>query len=157
MRSYFDDVIPSSLTPYFRRRSIAPVADADLRRAVSQRLQDWLIFARQPEDPNWGHRGHAAYAIETLCRMMHTLRTGVLGSKAQSAAWALLTFPEPWRQLVAGLPTWKNDPTMDEALNQQVQALIIWGAGQKELGVLNLPGPLENSFSLSRRGKSTKC
>ena len=58
--------------------------------------------------------------------MVHTLRTGTLRSKAQSAAWALTTFPEPWRQLVAESPTWKNDPAVDVALNQQVQALIIW-------------------------------
>ena len=117
---------------------IASVSLADMRQAVAQRLQDWLVFARQPNDPNWGHRGHAAYSIETLCRMLHTLRTGTLESKAQSAAWALTTFPEPWRQLVAESPAWKGDPAVDVLLNQQVQALIIWGARQAELGFPDL-------------------
>jgi Domain of unknown function (DUF4111) len=117
---------------------IAPVSAADLQQAVTQRFHDWSVFARQPDDPNWGHRGHAAYAIETVCRMMQTLRTGTLASKAHAAAWARATFPEPWRQLVAGSAGWKSDPTVDVALNQRVQALILWGAQQAAQGFPDL-------------------
>jgi Domain of unknown function (DUF4111) len=108
------------------------------RQAITQRSHDWVVFARQPDDPNWGHQGHAVYAIETLCRMVHTLRTGTLGRKARSAAWALTTLPEPWRQLVTRSARWKSDPTIDVSLNQRVQALLLRGAQQAEQGFPDL-------------------
>ncbi|WP_019008088.1 nucleotidyltransferase domain-containing protein [Deinococcus aquatilis] len=116
---------------------IAPVSDAQLRRAVLHRLQDWRAFALTPGDPGWSHRGHAVYAAETLCRIAHTLSTGHLSSKPTAVRWAAATFPEPWHTLIISLENWRTDPAIDPDLNRQVQQLILWAAQQidsKSLG-----------------------
>ncbi|WP_425145723.1 aminoglycoside adenylyltransferase domain-containing protein [Deinococcus sp.] len=111
---------------------IAPVSHEHLRRAVTARLHDWHAFALTPNDPGWGHRGHAAYATETVCRMLHTLHTGQLASKADAVAWALSTLPDPWHELVAQAHRWKTDATLDAALNRTVQAFIGWAVRKAE-------------------------
>ena len=56
---------------------IAPVSSDELRAAVRARLPDWADYANHPEDPDWHtHRGEKAYAVETMCRSLHTLATG---------------------------------------------------------------------------------
>lgn len=108
-----------------------PVSAEQVRLAVLHRLHDWRAFALTPDDPNWSHRGHAAYAIETTCRMLHTLETGQLGSKPAAVRWALLNLPD-WRGLIAQVHGWKIDAAVDPELNRQVQALIIWAARVEE-------------------------
>ncbi len=105
-----------------------PVSAGQLRRAVLGRLRDWHAFALTPADPGWSHRGHAAYATETICRMLHTLGTGQLGSKPAAVRWARLHLPEPWRGLVERSASWKNDPAVDPALNAEVREFIVWAA-----------------------------
>lgn len=112
---------------------IAPVSEAQLRRAVLHRLQDWWAFALTPHDPGWGHRGHAVYAAETICRVAHTLGTGQLSSKPAAVRWALSTFPEPWHTLISRLEGWRTDPTIDPELNRRVQGLVVWVAQQAEI------------------------
>lgn len=107
---------------------IAPVSDTQIRRAVLKRLQDWQAFALTPHDPGWGHRGHAVYTAETLCRIAHTLSTGHLSSKPAAVRWALSSFPEPWHTLISRLDGWRNDPAIDPDLNGQVQKLVLWVA-----------------------------
>ena len=107
-----------------------PVSAGQLRRAVLGRLRDWHAFALTPADPGWGHRGHAAYAVETTCRMLQTLQTGELGSKPAAVRWALTRLPEPWRSLVERSANWKNDPAVDPVLNAEVQDFIVWAAQQ---------------------------
>ncbi|WP_161883419.1 aminoglycoside adenylyltransferase domain-containing protein [Deinococcus alpinitundrae] len=110
------------------RMLFEPVSDGQLRRAVLGRLRDWHAFALTPDDPSWSQRSHAAYAIETTCRMLHTLGTGQLGSKPAAVRWARLNLPQPWRTLVERTPNWKNDPAVDAALNAEVQDFIFWAA-----------------------------
>ncbi|THF67976.1 DUF4111 domain-containing protein [Deinococcus sp. Arct2-2] len=107
---------------------VAPVSEAQIRRAVLHRLQDWRAFALTPHDPGWGHRGHAIYAAETMCRIAHTLSTGQLGSKPAAVRWALSTFPEPWQTLISRLDEWRTDPAIDPDLNGRVQGLVLWVA-----------------------------
>ncbi|ANE43308.1 aminoglycoside adenylyltransferase domain-containing protein [Deinococcus puniceus] len=111
---------------------IAPVSEAHIRRAVLNRLHDWRAFALTPHDPGWGHRGHAVYAAETICRIAHTLSTGQLGSKPAAVRWAVLTFPEPWHTLISNLDRWRSDPAIDADLNGRVQGLVVWAAQNVE-------------------------
>ena len=104
-----------------------PVSAEQIRRAVRQRLHDWHAFALTPDDPGWSSRGHAAYAVETTCRMLHTLQTGELGSKPAAVRWALLNLPDPWRRLVERSQAWKNDKAVDHELNSEVQSLYRLG------------------------------
>ncbi len=111
-----------------------PLSAEQIRRAVRHRLHDWHAFALSPSDPGWSHRGHAAYAVETTCRMLHTLQTGALGSKPAAVRWALLNLPEPWRRLIERSQAWKNDDAVDPGLNTEVQGLIVWAAQFAEAG-----------------------
>ncbi|MDB5044996.1 MAG: hypothetical protein JWQ08_1046 [Deinococcus sp.] len=111
---------------------IFPVSDAQVRRAVLRRLQDWRAFALTPHGPGWGHRGHAVYAAETLCRVAHTLSTGQLSSKPAAVCWAAATFPEPWHTLITSLEQWRTDPAIDGELNRRVQELVLWVAQQAD-------------------------
>ena len=110
------------------------VSAEQLRRAVQSRQRDWHAFALTPDDPGWGHRGHAAYATETICRILQTFSTGKLGSKPAAVRWALLALPDPWRGLVERSQGWKNDATIDAAVNREVQAFIVWAAQSGEKG-----------------------
>ena len=112
-----------------------PVSAGQVRRAVLHRLSDWHAFALTPDDAGWGHRGHAAYAAETACRMLHTLSTGELGSKPAAVRWALLALPDPWRGLVKRSQDWKNDAGVDPKLNTEVQGFIVWAAQLRGMGI----------------------
>ncbi|GAA4003389.1 hypothetical protein GCM10022631_12840 [Deinococcus rubellus] len=112
-----------------------PVSAGQVRRAVLGRLRDWHAFATTLDDPGWSHRGHAAYAVETICRMLNTLQTGQLGSKPAAVRWALLNLPEPWRELVARSAAWKNDAGVDPETNTEVQGFTVWASQLGEVGV----------------------
>ena len=110
-----------------------PISAGQVRRAVLQRLGDWHAFALTPDDKGWSYRGHAAYATETICRILQTLSTGELTSKPAAVRWALLNLPEPWRTLVERSQSWKNDATVDSELNTEVQGFITWTAQRAAL------------------------
>ncbi|AWN22613.1 hypothetical protein DKM44_04685 [Deinococcus irradiatisoli] len=116
-----------------------PVTFAQLRAAVLHRLRDWQAFALTPQDPAWGHRGHAAYVIETMCRALQTLATWQLGSKRAALRWAQVNLPEPWRDLSVRAPQWKSDAAHDPALNRTVQAFVLWTAKRAESLPASLP------------------
>jgi hypothetical protein len=54
-------------------------------------LHSWTSF-----DIAWSQR----YAVETLCRMLHTLDTGEVASKQTSLEWAKRALSPAWRQLI---------------------------------------------------------
>lgn len=106
---------------------IDPVPDDEIREAIRLRLGDWREFALSPDDPAWqSGRSHAAYCLQTICRALYTLQTGKLGSKPQAVAWAVQVLPQPWRSLVACIPSWKSDRTFDPELNRRAQEFILW-------------------------------
>lgn len=115
---------------------IAPVPAGAVRWAVKERLLDWETFARTPDDPAWqAGPGHAAYCIETMCRALHTLHTGLLSSKPAAVAWATVNLPFPWAELAARVAAWKESTvssvdSMDSEANRQAQAFILWAAEQ---------------------------
>jgi predicted nucleotidyltransferase len=113
------------------RTLIAPVSSGELRAAIRDRLRDWAEFANQPDDPDWRlHRGHKAYAVETMCRALCTMATGELQTKPQAVAWALVTLPAPWRETVARSRAWRGDPAGDDRLNAEVQRFALWATAQ---------------------------
>ncbi|UBV44176.1 DUF4111 domain-containing protein (plasmid) [Deinococcus taeanensis] len=113
---------------------IAPVPPSACRGAVRERLRDWVGFARTPDDPAWqSPRSHAAYVIETGCRMLATLESGALLSKPAAVRWGRMALPEPWAGLAQRVPEWKTDGTFDAALNAQAQAFILWAGQQADV------------------------
>ncbi|MBN1584612.1 MAG: DUF4111 domain-containing protein [Anaerolineae bacterium] len=106
---------------------IDPIPTEDLVGAVRHRLDDWVEWANDVDDPDWQlPRSHKAYVVETMCRALYTLTCGTLPGKVQAVAWALETLPEPWLTLVKCSQVWRTDDTVDLAINPQVRQFVLW-------------------------------
>ncbi|RME50560.1 MAG: DUF4111 domain-containing protein, partial [Caldilineae bacterium] len=80
---------------------IAPVSSDTIRQAVHNRLQDWVEWARDVADPDWRlPKGHKAYVVETMCRILYVLENGELVTKSQAVEWAENALPWRWKELV---------------------------------------------------------
>lgn len=108
---------------------IDPITPTEIRDAVRVRLQDWVIWVEKPSDPDWQLvRGHNAYVIETMCRVLCTLATTEVRSKPASVEWARQHLPEPWCDLVRRSQQWRGDPTIDPELVEPVKQFVLWAA-----------------------------
>jgi hypothetical protein len=111
------------------RTLIDPVAPEELRAAVRIRLQDWVDWTHQPDDPDWRlPRSHKAYVVETMCRALYTLVHAALSTKPQAVAWALATVPEPWRSTVERSQAWRTDTTTAPNSVPEVMRFVRWAA-----------------------------
>ena len=80
---------------------IDPVSPDDIRSAVLGTLREWWFPIL--EDPSWlAKRGseYHAYAILTMCRVLHALEHGTIVSKPAAARWAQQTLDKPWGRLI---------------------------------------------------------
>jgi hypothetical protein len=76
------------------RDLIAPISKEEYVAEVRAHVRAW--------GRGWGSlrdRGSQSYAVLTMCRALHTHRTGEYVSKARAAAWAQRAFPE-WADLI---------------------------------------------------------
>jgi predicted nucleotidyltransferase len=79
---------------------VEPVTAADLRQAMRQTLEGWV--AQILDDPApLGYAGYLSYTILSLCRILYTLHFGVVGSKADAAAWAQERVDPVWLPVIA--------------------------------------------------------
>lgn len=79
---------------------IDPVAQAEIRAAIQGVLDDWWF--PMLGQPAWlTDRGpeYHAYAVISMCRVLHGLTHGKIVSKPVAARWMIDTFPE-WRSLI---------------------------------------------------------
>ncbi|HEY7023210.1 MAG TPA: aminoglycoside adenylyltransferase domain-containing protein [Ktedonobacterales bacterium] len=112
---------------------IDPVSRDEILAAVRSNMVRWVEWNNDPDDPEWLlPRGHKAYVIETMCRILYTLATGALAGKPQSVAWALETLPESWRTTVERSQVWHNDQTVDLSIAPEVAAFVRWTAARAE-------------------------
>jgi predicted nucleotidyltransferase len=112
---------------------IAPISPDDLRTAVQVRLQDWVKWANQADDPDWAlPLGHKRYVVETMCRALYTLAFEELPSKHQAIEWAIENFPEPYRSTVEGSRTWKSDGLPDPATKLEIRNFVNWAASTRK-------------------------
>jgi hypothetical protein len=67
-----------------------------------------------------------------MCRAAYTLATGELCSKPHAVAWALKTFPEPWRSTVERAQRWRSPEMANEDTDadvvEEVTRLVFWAA-----------------------------
>lgn len=108
---------------------IEPIAETELRSAVTVRLNDWADWADKSEDPAWHlPLSHKAYVVETMCRAMYTLTNGRLCSKEDAVSWALTVFPEPWCSLVKSSQAWRTDTIAlpEPGTISEIMQLIHW-------------------------------
>lgn len=80
---------------------IDPVSRDDIRGAVMGILNEWWF--PMLEDPSW-LRDHEpeyrAFAVITMCRVLHALEHGTIVSKPKAFQWARTKLENPWRQLI---------------------------------------------------------
>jgi hypothetical protein len=84
------------------RPLVGPVDPDDMRRAAAPIAELWLEQARH--DPTWPvwvyERGHQAFVVLTLCRLLYTLHSGSVASKPAAARWAVQTLEPRWAALI---------------------------------------------------------
>ena len=114
---------------------IDPVSRDEILAAARSNMVRWVEWINDPSDPEWLlPRGHKAYVVETMCRILYTLATGELAGKPQSVTWALETLAEPWRTTVERSQVWRNDQAVDLSIAPEVVAFVRWTAARAEEG-----------------------
>ena len=112
---------------------IDPVSRDEILAAARSNMVRWVEWINDPDDPDWLlPRGHKAYVVETMCRILYTLATGELAGKPRSVAWALETLSEPWRATVERSQVWRNDQTVDPSIAPEVKTFVLWTAARAE-------------------------
>ena len=103
--------VPSSL--------IDPVPVDDLRQAVLSIMDAW--WAPMLEDHEFlKNGGYQAFAVLTMCRTLHTLETGEIGSKPVAARWSLETLEPRWHALIRTALAMEHDSPTD-ILNETLE------------------------------------
>jgi hypothetical protein len=78
---------------------IDPVDDYELKQATIDSLHHW--WKPQIDNPErLTHRDYQAYAVLTMCRMLYTLKNGVIVSKPTGAKWVKDNLDPKWRELI---------------------------------------------------------
>jgi hypothetical protein len=114
---------------------IDPVSRDEILAAVRSNMVRWVEWINHPDDPEWLlPRGHKAYVVETMRRILYTLATGELAGKPPSVAWALETLSEPWRTTFERSQVWRNDQTVDLSIAPEVKTFVLWTAASAEKG-----------------------
>lgn len=77
------------------------VSPAEIRAAVMGTLHEWWF--PMLVDPTWLHEnesGDRAFAVITMCRVLHALGHGAIVSKPKATQWAQAKLGEPWTGLI---------------------------------------------------------
>jgi len=77
------------------------VTPNDICSSVMGTLNEWWF--PMLEDASWlrnGESGDRAFAVITMCRVLHALEYGTIVSKPKAIQWARTKLDEPWKQLI---------------------------------------------------------
>jgi hypothetical protein len=88
------------------------VSQDDLRRSVRETLREWWLPMLAEPDPRMAGGEYRAYATLTMCRALHTLESGEIASKRESARWAMGALDPAWRPLIEQAVTWQPGAPM---------------------------------------------
>jgi hypothetical protein len=98
---------------------IDPVSPADIRGAVLGVLNEWWF--PMLDDPSWlrehGSKYHA-FAVITMCRVLHALEHGTVVSKPKAIQWARENLGNPWDELIEKAAAASKHQTQDNFLNE---------------------------------------
>jgi hypothetical protein len=94
-------------------RSLVELVPLDvLRNEVFTTITEWgghsLLTGPQQINSLW----HQAFVVVSYCRMLHTLRTGQLGSKLASVRWAMSQLDARWAGLIARAWAQRPNPAL---------------------------------------------
>lgn len=93
-------------------------------------LLEWTTF-----DIAWAQR----YAVTSLCRMLHTLRTGEITSKPAALAWGLNALDPEWHDLIEQVIEDRPLPWNDPPRPGSVERTIAFAEYAKELANRDRP------------------
>ncbi|HEX2990617.1 MAG TPA: aminoglycoside adenylyltransferase domain-containing protein, partial [Anaerolineales bacterium] len=96
---------------------IDPVSPSEIRESVIGTLQEWWF--PMLDDPSWLREHEPAYrafAVITMCRVLHALEHGTIVSKPKAIQWAQTSLGEPWRQIITRAVAVSNHEDQDLAL-----------------------------------------
>jgi predicted nucleotidyltransferase len=77
------------------------VSPEDIRNAVKGILHEWWF--PMLDEPSWlrdNKNGYRAFAVITMCRVLHALETGTMVSKPKAIQWARTKLDDQWKQLI---------------------------------------------------------
>jgi hypothetical protein len=91
---------------------IDPILPGDLRRAAHGILREWWE-PMLPDPFRLRSREYQAYAALTMCRILYTLKHGMVVSKPVAVRWAFRFLDEPWVSLIEQALAWPSGPQPD--------------------------------------------
>lgn len=100
------------------RTIIDPIDPHDLRRAMADLADLWLIALRRNQEAVQ-HRGSLTYTVLTFCRMLYTLTQGTVTSKPRAACWAQHAQDGRWSPLIEHALTWRKAPAPQEPVSEE--------------------------------------
>ena len=83
---------------------IEPISKEEYIQAVQHQVEDWREYVTHTRHS----RPYQAYTILTMCRALHSFKTGQQVSKKQAALWVLEQLPD-WSGLIQNALKWRND------------------------------------------------
>jgi len=95
------------------------VSPDDIRGAVLGTLQEWWF--PMLENPSWlrEHESeYRAFAVITMCRVLHALENGTIVSKPKSIQWARDVLDKPWKLLIDRAVLVSNHASLDLTLTE---------------------------------------
>ena len=95
------------------------VTPDDIRSAVMGTLTEWWF--PMLDNPTWlreGEDGDRAYAVITMCRVLHALETGTITSKPKAAKWTQEKLNEQWKELIDRAIAVSNHESQDVTLGE---------------------------------------
>ena len=98
---------------------IDPVSREDIRSSVMGILNEWWF--PMLEDPSWlrdHESGYRAFAVITMCRVLHALAHGTIVSKPKAIQWARKKLGEPGAQLIEKAAVLSPNTSVDISLDE---------------------------------------
>jgi 8-oxo-dGTP pyrophosphatase MutT (NUDIX family) len=92
---------------------VDPTSSDDLRRASIGILHEWWL-PQLKDQHRLLEREYQAYAVLTMCRILYTLKFGVIVPKLRAASWAQETLGYPWTALIERARTWRRQDSIDD-------------------------------------------
>jgi Domain of unknown function (DUF4111) len=110
-----------------------PRVDIDDVRAASRQdlIDDWLPKLADPDafyQAGYDSNHLRAYAVLTMCRILHRATHDGIASKRVASKWVRETCGEPWSHLVEQAENWRHGEQL--ATDQEVKDFIEFTAQQ---------------------------
>lgn len=108
-------------------KSIFPKVTMDQVREASKKdfIEDWLPKLDDPDafhKQNYESAHLKAYAVLTMCRILHRNKNDGVVSKRVASSWVKKTYGKPWSELVERAERWQHG--QDMASDDQVKDFI---------------------------------